>query len=173
MRTTRPFRRSAGLGALLLACALAVTSAALAFDEPRDFWGVPWGSALDDVKTVVAGQGRLECTATGRHCFRLGHLGSAAVTFGYEFTVARRFVIGSIAFASRDYSAVRQAFVERFGSPTSADERPETTRGGATFTIGTVRWEGSEVVIILNNFGSPIERGLATLMTREEYRRRH
>ncbi len=159
---------AASLGLLIVAMA----AHALAFNEPTDFWGVPWGASVEEVKAATAGQGHTECTPTGRHCFRLGRIGAASVTFGYEFA-AGKLAVGTIAFASGDHPAVRAEFVERFGPPTEAQERPEPTRSGATFAIGSARWDGQSVVITLANFGSPIDRGLATLMPRDEYRRRH
>jgi hypothetical protein len=144
---------------------------AAAFDE-RDFLGVPWGISPQELKTRLGRAGRLECTPTGRYCSRPERLGGVPVAVGYEF-IANRFTIGSLSFASADYAALRQLLVDRFGPPTYAEERPETTRGGATFTIGTVRWEGPAAVVVLSNFGKPMERGAMTMMPREEYERRH
>jgi hypothetical protein len=166
--------RSRLAGVILLSLALLALGSGLpaaAFDE-RDFLGVPWGISLQELKTRLGGGSRLECTPTGRYCSHAERLGTVPVALGYEF-IASRFTIGSVAFASADYAAIRQLLVERFGPPTFTEERPETTRGGATFTIGTVRWEGRAAVAVLSNFGKPMERGTMTMMSREEYERRH
>jgi hypothetical protein len=108
--------------AFVVAMALVAAPAALAFNEPDNFRGIPWGSTMDQaqetlLKTWPAGVTPPHCSRETGVCGHPGKLGPVDVTYIYSFK-DDRFSFAQVRFKTIDYDTVRRIFEERYGTPT-------------------------------------------------------
>ena len=162
---------------ILTLTAIALLSGnAAAWNEPDTVRGVPWGASISETTEIlsrsdVPGE-KPDCWGKQGPCFVRTRIGPAPVSFQFGFH-NDRFVYAFISFKPTDFAALRVAFVERYGAPTSRDERQLQNRMGATFTNEILTWNGEKVRIRLNRYGSKLDSGNATITTVEEDRRQN
>lgn len=146
---------------------VAGTRAAIAWDEPDAFRGVPWEASEAQIKAAVPGLACMPAPAGNtmvgdRSCFATFSIGDVSVK-GYFFLRRDRFVRVYITFDPKQFSALAGAFEERYGAPTRQSEDEMKTRGGLSFTNVTKEWAGQKVMITLKKYAGKYSEGSAQL----------
>ena len=141
------------LAALALALLL-LASPALAWNEPENFRGIPWGATMPQaqgtlLKTWPAGVTPPDCSRETGVCSHPGQLGPVEVTYLYSFK-EDRFSFAEVRFQTIDYETVRRIFEERYGAP--------TLRHGDLNS-----WKGESVSVLLQRIGSRPMEGLGLI----------
>ena len=148
---------------LALALLLTLATPALAWNEPDNVGGVPWGATQEDLRVQLQRAGEAVWCDSPELCVSLrASFGSLPVNITYIFPKDGKFEMAILTFSPTDYRKLRAVFIERYGEPVSA--RTETHGSGcAKATNEIVMWSGERVVIDLRRFGSKNE-GRATIM---------
>jgi hypothetical protein len=141
------------LAALALALLL-LASPALAWNEPENFRGIPWGATMDQaqetlLKTWPAGVTPPDCSRETGVCGHPGKLGPIDVTFIYSFK-EDRFAFAQVRFKTIDYDTVRRVFEERYGTPTLRQS-------------DQIWWKGENASVLLRRVGSRAMEGSALI----------
>ncbi len=107
--------------------------------DPEEFYGVRWGASVDEARKSfrTAGVPPREAFCYSQVCLWDRAIGSTPIRLVYEFSNSR-FVRGVVQFAPADYAAVRQMFIDLYGSPTNRAAERST-------------WNGDRVRIELSN----------------------
>jgi hypothetical protein len=164
--------------AVALVLAGGIVSSALAFKEPDDFRGVPWGAtekALRDKLGEASAHGFEGCQTYSpedrwlgnRYCLGAFPLAGIPVDAVYSFR-ANRFVRVNLTFPAQDFDRLAAIFVERYGPPTSSTRERYKTKGGAEAVNEILKWSGPRIAISLERYGSRITNGSARIVTRSE-----
>jgi hypothetical protein len=157
-------------------------SGALAFNEPKDFRGMPWGASEAQLRTTLggpesAGRDIDLCLAIPSEHRQLGDrlcwgrfiLGDTAVQAIYYFR-SDHFVTVALNYAPQDFDRIAAVFIERYGAPTS-EERPRfKSLDGITATNQILRWDGPRIAIVLRRYAGMITEGLGSITTQDEVR---
>jgi hypothetical protein len=159
---------------LALALVLLVAFPVVAFNEPSDFRGVPWGATQSQAQDILlknwqpgsAPLGAPTCTPAKGICMQSGKLGPIEVTFGYTFR-EDQFVSGIVLFKSADYPAVRRIFDERYGEPTKRWREEVRSKAGVPHEQEASLWKGAKVSVMLNRFGQRLDQGRAGVALNE------
>ncbi len=161
-----------------VAFCLFFVGAALAFDEPRDFRGIPWEVSSDEAERLIRqqwtsrradGELVLDTEITKRHWdervkyfFFRDKLASLPVNFGLSF-LDDKFVHAEIFFKSKDFPLIESAFKEKYGSPTTENSIPLQTGFGVRYNGKELRWNGPSMRIWLRQYDGKITDGTASL----------
>ena len=160
-----------------------LASRALAFDEPEDFRGVPWGASEEQLRKTLggpawAGRDIDLCYAIPPEHRQLGDracggrfiLKDIAVQAIYSFR-ADHFVSVALNYAPKDFDGIAAVFIERYGAPTSEEHPPfKSLGGGPTATNQILRWGGPRIAIVLRRYAGMITEGLGSITTQDEVR---
>jgi hypothetical protein len=73
----------------------------------------------------------------------------------------------SLSFEPKDYETLKEIFNKRYGKPTSSQQEPYKTQGGAESTNETLIWKGPHSFIYLSRYGNRITEGSAQMGTNE------
>ena len=141
---------------------------AMAWNEPDNFRGIPWGASLDDARRTLLDSwkpseqlhGHPECPPAKARCVQKGKLGPIDVTFVYTFK-DDRFVSALIMFKAADYKAVRTILTERYGAPTTQQRIEIRTKVGVPHESELGVWRGEKVSVMLERFHKRVDEGLA------------
>lgn len=68
-----------------------------------------------------------------------------------------------------NYLKMYELFLARYGEPTSVNTESFQTTGGASFAGNVYVWQGKNVTITVNEYGSQIDKGLVTIVTKKYY----
>jgi hypothetical protein len=132
----------------------------MAFGWSEDF--LPRRARCHNSDTGIPGAAERTCSAQN---FSVGR---ASMMLSYRFSNAK-FVEAFGAFASDDYADVRTAFVGKYGPPTRSVTSTVQNRMGASFEQEVLTWDGPNVYIALNRFGSNVTEGVFVVST-QSYR---
>lgn len=177
-------------------------TSALAFNEPKDFRGIPWGASEAD---VIAGltleaarqrgytpeeverfkwsfRDRISCTEIPQKLFGDLLCSGLAIEIGparnieTSYTLrANRLVAVGLRFKPDQFSLLEEIFIQRYGPPTDTRETPFKTQGGLQSVNRVLWWLGKDVSIQLQRYAGKITEGSARLQTvaeSNEYQRR-
>jgi hypothetical protein len=140
----------------------AVSSSALAFDEPDGFRGVPWGASEEQTRAALNSRPcedyPFEARKAGdRYCLAPMLFGEINVEAMYTFR-ADRLARVALHFESRDDDRLSAMFVELYGPPTGIG-------------IDRLGWSGASTEILLVRNHSGTMKDTAVIMTTAEARR--
>jgi hypothetical protein len=147
--------------AIILAVSLAAAAPALAWNEPGEFRGVPFGASVEEAKQKVP---TLVCVPLMGSCREFFELGSTTV---YGFWTFRNggFDQIDLTFPAGRYPDVKGVFIARFGDPTA--RRTQVIRpGDPPLENETLEWAGERAHVELRRFHRGTEQGTATIRTR-------
>jgi hypothetical protein len=142
-----------------------VSAVALAWEEPRDFRGLPFG---DDIEKLLP-----QCTqamldkniqyiqkcwwkSAGSEIYQINGFEPLA---GVKLSTVARQVNGGLeyilaTFPSGSFGTVLPIMIERYGKLTAIEESEWVSKGGVRLKNTTVRWRGDNVHIELVHFSS-------------------
>jgi hypothetical protein len=114
--------------------------------------------------------GESDCGYVGpTECEQFGvGINGAAVNLFY-YLVDRNFEGFELTFHSDMFAALRDAFVAKYGPPSSTEEQPFETRGGAKATNVVMTWKFAQGMLSLKRFDYSLLAGVATIET-ERYK---
>jgi hypothetical protein len=138
--------------------------------EPKDFRGIPWGASIEEVRKAVPNLPAYALYTQGDRVkvffVPTGRVGDVAARFAYLF-LDDKFAEVTIYFESGKFPTMRDAFVERYGKPTSTENIPMQTSMGAKYENQRILWEGKTIVIRLDRYSGKITDGQANIGTKE------
>ena len=76
-----------------------------------------------------------------------------------------------LSFDPTHYETLLTIFKERYGAPSSVQERTVQNRMGAKFTNESAIWNGERVTITLSRYGSKLDKGLAGISLKAAHER--
>lgn len=147
--------------AIILAVGLAAATPALAWNEPGEFRGVPFGASVEEARAKAP---TLVCVPPMGSCREFFELGSTRV---YGFWTFRNggFDQIDLTFPASGHPDVKGVFVARFGDPTST--RAQAMRpGDPPLENEILEWSGDRAYVELRRFHRRTEQGTATIRTR-------
>ena len=104
--------------------------------------------------------------ATGRTvCRQWVRIGPVDVEASLWVTTSAGLVRAHFWFDARQYPALREIFVDRYGAPTDRREEPVQTPGGGQFVNEVLQWEGATAAVSLERFADSIKHGEAVIQT--------
>lgn len=120
-----------------------------------------------------------DCGYSGpNECENFGQgINGAAVDIFYH-AVEGGFEGLDLTFHSDMFSAIRDAFVAKYGPPDSTEDQPFETRSGAKATNRVLTWKFAQGTLTLSRFDISLVKGAATIATARyktasEARRKH
>ena len=103
--------------AVLVLAFLLSAAPAIAWDEPSSFEGIPWGASPWDATAITTARGdSLRCYRFS-FCWGGVDIGPIHAEAWYGFTDAKLRHV-HLRFDPKDYAQLKQAFIDRYGSPT-------------------------------------------------------
>jgi hypothetical protein len=158
-------------GLVVLLCGVG-PSVVYAWDEPKGYQGVPWGTS----RATAEKQLGITCPPMRDACFGLVYIRTAKGLVKTNSLLTFEPGVGglvqySLAFASKEFELVRAAFLEIYGEPTQP-----TFRGReGDFEHEILRWMSQTVVITLSRYVNvakgQTDRGMALVQTRKAWER--
>lgn len=148
------------------------------------FKNVPLGSSSEEFwKTIPDGKcQKSTCAFHSFQCRPYERIGVAEcmarnrwgpidpVSVGADF-VNDKLVSVAVIFSSTDFAILRIALTNRYGTPSSVVERNLQTRAGVRLTSLSLRWENNDEVLLVDEHGSNIDRGVARIYTLDHEKR--
>jgi len=157
------------------------SSIAFGWNEPEEFRGIKWGTSIKEALSIVDGemQRRHDAKDTPFTIWAPENItesmftwktvvGHAPVTMLFFFYNGG-FSQVSLSFSSTSSEYMRDAFKEKYGAPTSEKTVEVQNRTGAKFQNVQTRWIGEKVFISLDRYGSSLDKGYATIQTKEYF----
>jgi hypothetical protein len=155
----------------LLAAVVIFVSPAVAWEEPDGFRGVTWGAPSSAVSAKIPEIKCYEPNQIGASsCSGVVTIGPVVASVHLLFTPTG-FEAVWINFKPRDFAAMRQIFVDRYGKPAEERSEPVQTRTGAKYDNVILTWTGDKAVIRLERFASRITDSFASIETRARHDR--
>jgi hypothetical protein len=157
---------------LLLACMLAISAVrATASDswpqEPSGFRGIPLGASEADVTKALAPVPPSCMSFHGeRSCGTQQQIGDVRAKEEFGFA-DDRLVTAMIRFPAKDFSYMRDLFVEKYGAPKTEQKPIVRTRAGVEYENDILAWEGDNISIMLRRFGSTMYEGGAMFVDKK------
>ena len=151
---------------------LALSGVALAFEEPSGFQNVPFGSSEGFIRERHPDVGCSQRKDQYDDILCLKSLSIGDIPVDVLFTLIgkwgeRRMVAVDISFAAKNYPALRQAFIDRFG-PTADTKRTRLRSNlGVEYEQETLTWTGTRASVLLARFADNLTEGYAQIYTRE------
>jgi hypothetical protein len=137
---------------------------ASAWDEPPGFHGVPWGEPQMNVQRQFPA---FTCTPLGlplcRGNLMLGDF-PVDTTFFFGWHGMDRVIL---LFSPAHFSDIAEAFIARYGQPSSHTQEPIQNRMGAHFLNNSLFWSGAQVSIRLEKYGDKDTESRAFFETSE------
>jgi hypothetical protein len=140
---------------------------AAAWEEPKGFRDIPWGSPPSVVAEQLKGKERFDSVS----CYGItscnGYVSIADVrTFVHiTFDTGGMDHIGMI-FPTGGFSKMKLIFIDRYGPPTSSRSEGVQNRMGAKYENEILEWTGETVNIRLSRYGSKLTDSSGTIETR-------
>jgi hypothetical protein len=106
--------RAAGI--LALAFLLSAAPAIAAWNEPSSFEGIPWGASPEEATAIATARGDSMRCSIGT-CGGSVDIGPVRAEAWYRFIDGRLHDV-HLRFDPKDYAILKQAFIDRYGSPT-------------------------------------------------------
>ena len=149
------------MGRIVLAASLTLATPAVAWNEPGDFRGVPWGASVEAAKAKVP---TLTCIPPEGPCREFFELGPATV---YSFWTFRNGGLDQVdlTFVAHQYPEVKSIFIARYGEPTARRTQPIGS-GDRRVENEILEWTGERMSIELRRFHRGTEQGAGTVRTR-------
>lgn len=148
-----------------LVLVLSFVSPAIAFEPPDGFRGVKWGASREEVRQHLQSTGDpVRCYGQTLACYSWVTMGAVPVQALYQFTPGRdQFDLASLSFVPANYGAMRAAFEQRYGPPSTVREYALKNRSGEKLTNEVATWNGDGVLVRLRRYGAKLDAGDATI----------
>jgi hypothetical protein len=149
------------MGALVVLLVVVLSAPALAWDEPSDFRGVPWGASVETVKEKIPEMSCYESVACS------GDLWVGTVKT-YTRLLLRDGGLDAVivAFPASDFATIKPIFIERYGQPTSTSTPEFQTKAGTRFENEVLLWVGKKVHVSLRRYGDSLTFGTGRIHTK-------
>jgi hypothetical protein len=178
--------------AVALVTILLSVSICHAFEEPDNFRGIKWGSSPREARAIIHDQwrarGLLIAYATWSEYLKFGikpiepenglygpkrdqgtgeflfsdKIGDATADIHLWF-VENKFVQAELTFLPGFFAILETAFTEKYGAPTLQEENEVQNRLGAKFVNKTLSWNGPNIRIRLQKYGTNLTKGRAVI----------
>jgi hypothetical protein len=163
---------------LVLAAALygLTTAAGHAFNEPETVLGVlRFGASCQETKALIdkrmehkedtLAKRHRQCLITSPVFSYQDLIGATNVDVFVRFYDDRLEDI-TLIFKASSYDTMASAFTERYGPPTTTKKETIQNRMGASFQNELLFWRGPNISILLQKYGSKLDDGNATFVTK-------
>ena len=163
---------------------LILASAALTWNEPEDFRGIKWKATPEEIASAVRAQwkkrreaGEIVLDAEIKEFYEdervktlyiRDKIGAVPVSLFFAF-LDNQFTDVSIHFESKNYSAIKSAFKERYGPPHSEKQFTIKTKAGVEYVNERLYWAGPNIIIRLEQYGGKITDGIASIGDKRYY----
>jgi hypothetical protein len=121
--------------------------------EPNAFRGVPFGATKQEANAILSSFNCVDRSHDGHTivCTSYFFLGNASITSTLVF-LDNKFVAVDGLFDNKDYSTVRTAFTEKYGSPMTVRHSVLGNAFGGTFDQEQLAWNGRRIYIELQRY---------------------
>ncbi len=154
----------------LLICSFFLVSPAFAWNEPDGFKGLKWGDPPSEIeasfpkgKTLPELEQLFKVDARSSYIQRFNITIGDIRTGGLFYFLDGGFVHLSLLIKSAQFLILAAIFRERYGEPHAEREEVVKTKAGAQFTNKILSWQGENVTIRLQRYGSRIDTGEAEM----------
>jgi hypothetical protein len=143
-------------------------SSVLAWNEPTGFRDIPWGTKPEVVRqrfpdfTCKRG----EKVIIQNVCLGKLMIGDIHVSTLLGFDTGGLDLV-QLFFDSKDYPAMKETFLARYGATTSQKKTLIRNRLGVEFDNDILEWRGARVVIVLEQYGDTLSESYAVMETTE------
>ena len=145
------------------------SSATYSPKEPEGYKDFKWGMTFDEIARLLGKWPTPSSETQGMH-FKdsIGSVGvEVFLAFSEPVKPESKLDSVSLSFKPKDYETLKEIFIQRYGKPTSSQQEPYKTQGGAESTNETLMWKGPHSFINLSRYGSRITDGSAMMGTNE------
>lgn len=137
---------------------LLLAGPALAWSEPDDVRGVPWGATQADLRLKLSQAGDAVTCPSPQMCVTQRALfDKIPVKITYFFPNDGKLAVAVLTFRTGEYVHVRQAFDGRFGGPTSTREEAIEPMACTKAVNEIADWSGERVTISLRQYATKTE----------------
>jgi hypothetical protein len=155
-------------GLLIATAVMAGDAPAAKTKKPTGYAAVPWGATEKQLREALNLKDEWDCMDLHdvRHCTTSFVLGDYSVSVDLDL-IDERFGRVIMTFPTSEFGLMKTTFIEKYGSPNSFSAPPVRTRMNVAYRNNVLRWEWDGVDATLERFGESVERGRASITTRE------
>lgn len=143
---------------------LLLASPALAWNEPDNVHGVPWGATQDELRLKRSLAGDAVTCPSPQMCVTQRTLfDKIPVKITYLFPNDGKLAVAMLTFRTGEYVHILDAFVGRFGQPEAKREEAIEPQACTKAVNEIADWSGERVTITLRQYATKTE-GRATIV---------